>query len=69
MSTRESVKHQFKDVTPDGIYLIRRLLNAAIDADHKGDHMLADLLTEAVKEIEKWRRPETGSDQPEQTQD
>ena len=33
-------------------YLILRLRNAAIDMDRQGNHNLAELMTEAVEELE-----------------
>jgi hypothetical protein len=34
-------------------FLILRLRNAAIAADQRGDHNLAELLTEAIHELER----------------
>lgn len=34
-------------------FLILRLRNAALAADQKRDHNLAELLTEAIRELEK----------------
>ena len=39
-------------------YLILRLMNAAIDLDRRGQGNLAELITEAIQEIEKPRDDE-----------
>jgi DNA-binding ferritin-like protein len=44
-------------------FLILRLRNAAIACDQRKDHALAELLTEAIHELEKHdeRKPQTES--------
>jgi DNA-binding ferritin-like protein len=52
MGTIEAAKHNFKDLTPERQSLVKRLRYAVADADFRGDHVLAELLTETIKEIE-----------------